>query len=74
MVELGFWGVDFNCGCLLKMVNGSGGGVMLFKDFEFIYQGVKVMCEVVLVYLFVSVKVCLGWDSGEKKFEIVDVV
>lgn len=32
------------------------------------------MCEVVLVYLFVSVKVCLGWDSGEKKFEIVDVV
>lgn len=56
------------------MVNGSGGGVMLFKDFEFIYQGVKVMCEVVLVYLFVSVKVRLGWDSGEKKFEIVDVV
>lgn len=32
------------------------------------------MREVVSAYLFVSVKVRLGWDSGEKKFEIVDAV
>ncbi|STV75199.1 tRNA-dihydrouridine synthase C [Klebsiella michiganensis] len=25
-VELGSWGVDLNCGCPSKLVNGSGGG------------------------------------------------
>lgn len=74
VMVLGLYGVDLNCGCLLKVVNGSGGGVILFKDFEFIYQGVKVMWVVVLLYLLVMVKVYFGWDSGDRKFEIVDVV
>lgn len=32
------------------------------------------MREVVPAHLPVSVKVRLGWDSGEKKFEIADAV
>src|SRR5688500_14925422 len=28
-VELGSWGVDLNCGCPSKLVNGSGGGATL---------------------------------------------
>ena len=28
-IELGSWGVDLNCGCPSKTVNGSGGGATL---------------------------------------------
>lgn len=73
-VELGSWGVDLNCGCPSKTVNGSGGGATLLKDPELIYQGAKAMREAVPAHLPVSVKVRLGWDSGEKKFEIADAV
>lgn len=69
-VELGSWGVDLNCGCPSKTVNGSGGGATLLKEPELIYQGAKAMREAVPAHLPVSVKVRLGWDSGEKKFEI----
>lgn len=73
-VELGSFGVDLNCGCPSKTVNGSGGGATLLKDPELIYQGVKAMREAVPAHLPVSVKVRLGWDSGEQKFEIADAV
>ncbi len=46
-VELGSWGVDLNCGCPSKTVNGSGGGATLLKDPELIYQGAKAMREAV---------------------------
>ncbi|MBA8268330.1 tRNA dihydrouridine(16) synthase DusC [Escherichia fergusonii] len=73
-VELGSFGVDLNCGCPSKTVNGSGGGATLLKDPELIYQGAKAMRESVPAHLPVSVKVRLGWDSGEQKFEIADAV
>ncbi|QME63938.1 tRNA dihydrouridine(16) synthase DusC [Escherichia fergusonii] len=73
-VELGSFGVDLNCGCPSKTVNGSGGGATLLKDPELIYQGAKAMREAVSAHLPVSVKVRLGWDSGEQKFEIADAV
>ncbi|SRN40178.1 tRNA-dihydrouridine synthase C [Shigella flexneri] len=65
-VELGSWGVDLNCGCPSKTVNGSGGGATLLKDPELIYQGAKAMREAVPAHLPVSVKVRLGWDSGQQ--------
>ncbi|MCY0817836.1 tRNA dihydrouridine(16) synthase DusC [Klebsiella michiganensis] len=71
-VELGSWGVDLNCGCPSKLVNGSGGGATLLKDPELIYRGAKAMREAVPVHLPVTVKVRLGWDSGERRFEIAD--
>lgn len=73
-VELGSWGVDLNCGCPSKTVNGSGGGAMLLKDPELIYQGAKAMREAVPAHLPVTVKVRLGWDSGARQFEIADAV
>lgn len=73
-VELGSWGVDLNCGCPSKMVNGSGGGATLLKDPEMIYLGAKAMREAVLSHLPVTVKVRLGWDSGARQFEIADAV
>lgn len=73
-VELGSWGVDLNCGCPSKTVNGSGGGATLLKDPELIYQGVKAMREAVPAHLPVTVKVRLGWDSGARQFEIADAV
>ena len=72
--ELGSCGVDLNCGCPSKMVNGSGGGATLLKDPELIYQGAKAMREAVPSHLPVTVKVRLGWDSSERKFEIADAV
>ncbi|MCS5960718.1 tRNA dihydrouridine(16) synthase DusC [Klebsiella pneumoniae subsp. pneumoniae] len=73
-VALGSWGVDLNCGCPSKLVNGSGGGATLLKDPELIYRGAKAMREAVPEHLPVTVKVRLGWDSGERRFEIADAV
>ncbi|VYU73823.1 tRNA dihydrouridine(16) synthase DusC [Metakosakonia massiliensis] len=73
-VELGSWGVDLNCGCPSKVVNGSGGGATLLKDPELIYRGAKAMREAVPAHLPVTVKVRLGWDSGDRQFEIADAV
>jgi len=73
-VELGSWGVDLNCGCPSKTVNGSGGGATLLKDPELIYRGAKAMREAVPLHLPVTVKVRLGWESGNKQFEIADAV
>lgn len=73
-VELGSWGVDLNCGCPSKTVNGSGGGATLLKDPELIYRGAKAMREAVPAHLPVTVKVRLGWESDAKQFEIADAV
>ncbi|TYL41544.1 tRNA dihydrouridine(16) synthase DusC [Dickeya sp. ws52] len=73
-VELGSWGVDLNCGCPSKMVNGSGGGATLLKDPDLIYRAAKAMREAVPSSLPMTVKVRLGWDSGERQFEIADAV
>lgn len=73
-VELGSWGVDLNCGCPSKLVNGSGGGATLLKDPELIYQGAKAMRKAVPTELPVTVKIRLGWDSGARQFEIADAV
>lgn len=56
------------------MVNGSGGGATLLKDPELIYRGAKAMREAVPSHLPVTVKVRLGWDSGDRQFEIADAV
>ncbi len=71
--ELGSWGVDLNCGCPSKLVNG-GGGATLLKDPELLYRGAKAMREAEPAHLPVTVKVRLGWDSGERRFEIDDAV
>ncbi|EGT0662345.1 MULTISPECIES: tRNA dihydrouridine(16) synthase DusC [Citrobacter] len=73
-VELGSYGVDLNCGCPSKLVNGSGGGATLLKDPELIYRGAKAMREAVPDHLPVTVKVRLGWDNSDRQFEIADAV
>ncbi|WP_058913836.1 tRNA dihydrouridine(16) synthase DusC [Entomohabitans teleogrylli] len=73
-VALGSWGVDLNCGCPSKLVNGSGGGATLLKDPELIYRGAKAMREAVPAALPVTVKVRLGWDSSARSLEIADAV
>ena len=70
----GSYGVDLNCGCPSKLVNGSGGGATLLKDPELIYRGAKAMREAVPSHLPVTVKVRLGWDSDARQFEIADAV
>ncbi|QBM24149.1 tRNA dihydrouridine(16) synthase DusC [Citrobacter arsenatis] len=73
-VELGSYGVDLNCGCPSRLVNGSGGGATLLKDPELIYRGAKAMREAVPDHLPVTVKVRLGWDNSDRQFEIADAV
>lgn len=73
-VELGSYGVDLNCGCPSKLVNGSGGGATLLKDPELIYRAAKAMREAVPAHFPVTVKIRLGWDSGDRQFEIADAV
>ncbi|WP_265497735.1 tRNA dihydrouridine(16) synthase DusC [Providencia rustigianii] len=71
-IELGSWGVDLNCGCPSKTVNGSGGGATLLKQPESIYRAAKAMRDAVPKELPVSVKVRLGWDSSQFSHEIAD--
>lgn len=73
-LELGSWGVDFNCGCPSKTVNGSGGGASLLKEPELIYQAVSAIRHAVPDDFPVSVKVRLGWQDTHQKFEIADAV
>ena len=73
-VELGSPGVDLNCGCPSKTVNGSNGGASLLKQPELIYQATKAIRQAVPSHLPVSVKVRLGWDSDQAAFEIADAV
>ncbi len=73
-VELGSPGVDLNCGCPSKTVNGSGGGATLLKDPELIYQGAKAMRAAVPAHLPITVKIRLGWDSSQRSLEIADAV
>lgn len=52
----------------------AAAGATLLKDPELIYRGAKAMREAVPSHLPVTVKVRLGWDSGDKQFEIADAV
>lgn len=73
-IELGSHGVDLNCGCPSKTVNGSNGGASLLKDPELIYRATQAIRSAVPSEQSVSVKVRLGWDSAEQCFEIADAV
>lgn len=73
-IELGSWGVDLNCGCPSKTVNGHGGGATLLKQPDLIYRAAKAMREAVPKAFPVSVKVRLGWDSASFSHEIADAV
>ena len=73
-IELGSHGVDLNCGCPSKTVNGSHGGASLLKDPTLIYRATKAMREAVSAEQIVSVKVRLGWDSVDHCLEIADAV
>ncbi|AKD38213.1 hypothetical protein I926_04435 [Pasteurella multocida subsp. multocida OH4807] len=73
-VELGSHGIDLNCGCPSKTVNGSHGGASLLKQPELIYSATKALREAVPQSLPVSVKVRLGWDDVNQAFEIADAV
>lgn len=72
-VELGSYGIDLNCGCPSKTVNGSQGGAALLKQPELIYQATKAIRQAV-PDSEVSVKIRLGWDSADHCFEIADAV
>lgn len=73
-IQLGSHGIDLNCGCPSKTVNGSQGGASLLKNPELIYQATKAIRKAVPKDLPVSVKVRLGWDSDSSAFEIADAV
>lgn len=73
-VELGSHGVDLNCGCPSKTVNGSNGGAMLLKQPELIYRATQAIRQAVPKDQTVSVKVRLGWESATEAMEIADAV
>ncbi|NBI13114.1 tRNA dihydrouridine(16) synthase DusC [[Haemophilus] felis] len=73
-IELGSQGIDLNCGCPSKTVNGSCGGASLLKQPELIYQATRALREAVAPAHIVSVKVRLGWDDVNQAFEIADAV
>ena len=73
-IELGSHGIDLNCGCPSKTVNGSHGGAALLKQPELIYRATQALRNAVPKAQPVSVKVRLGWDDISQAFEIADAV
>ena len=73
-IELGSHGIDLNCGCPSKTVNGSNGGAALLKQPELIYRATQALRQAVPNEFPVSVKVRLGWDDISQAFEIADAV
>ena len=73
-IELGSHGIDLNCGCPSKTVNGSNGGAALLKQPELIYRATQALRQAVPSEFSVSVKVRLGWDDISPAFEIADAV
>ena len=73
-IQLGSHGVDLNCGCPSKTLNGSNGGASLLKQPELIYQATKAIRQAVPPEQAVTVKVRLGWDSTDFAFDIADAV
>lgn len=73
-IELGSHGIDLNCGCPSKTVNGSNGGAALLKQPELIYRATQALRQAVPSEFPVSVKVRLGWDDISQSFEIADAV
>lgn len=73
-IELGSHGIDLNCGCPSKTVNGSNGGAALLKQPELIYRATQALRRAVPSEFPVSVKVRLGWDDISQAFEIADAV
>ncbi|MBK5142701.1 tRNA dihydrouridine(16) synthase DusC [Budviciaceae bacterium BWR-B9] len=72
VTELGSHGVDLNCGCPAKRVVGGDGGASLLKTPETIYQVTRAMRQAVAADKAVSVKIRLGWESIDHRFEIAD--
>lgn len=73
-IELGSHGIDLNCGCPSKTVNGSNGGAALLKQPGLIYLATQALRQAVPSEFPVSVKVRLGWDNISQAFEIADAV
>lgn len=73
-IELGSHGIDFNCGCPSKTVNGSQGGAVLLKQPELIYRATRALRQAIPQEQPVSVKVRLGWESDTQALEIADAV
>ncbi|WP_159567457.1 tRNA dihydrouridine(16) synthase DusC [Budvicia diplopodorum] len=73
-IGMGSHGVDLNCGCPAKRVVGGDGGASLLREPETIYRVAKAMRQAIPADKTLSVKVRLGWDSPERRFEIADAV
>lgn len=76
-IELGSHGIDLNCGCPSRFVNGHGGGASLLKSPETLYLAVKEIVDAMPkghLKACVSVKIRLGWSSSNEVFEIADAV
>ncbi len=73
-IKLGSHGIDLNCGCPAKKVIGSEGGASLLRNPELIYQVTSAIRNAIPKDQILSVKVRLGWDSIEQRFEIADAV
>lgn len=73
-ISLGSHGIDLNCGCPSKTVNGSCGGASLLKQPELIYQATKAIRAAIGSDQILSVKVRLGWEEKTFALDIADAV
>ncbi len=68
--ELGAYGVDLNFGCPAKTVNSHDGGAKLLKEPHRIERITRAVRDAVPHARPVTVKIRIGWDSGETIEEI----
>lgn len=71
---MGSSGIDINCGCPAKNVVGSDGGASLLRSPETIYRVTQAVRTAMPSSQPLSVKIRLGWDTIDRRFEIADAV
>lgn len=73
-IALGSPGIDLNCGCPSKVVNGHGGGATLLKTPEHIFRIVQAVRAAIPSTTCLSVKMRLGWEDIHHRLEIADAI
>jgi len=64
--------LDINFGCPVKKVTKTGGGAILLKDVEKIYDIVSTSVKIAAIPVIVKIR--LGWDDKSNYMEIVKAV
>jgi len=73
-VDLGIKGIDINFGCPAKTVNGHGGGAVLLKEPQLLYELISEVRQSLPADIPLSAKMRLGYENSELLLENANAI